>query len=97
GAEDLREHGVLGARLLLLEERGGEPLDAGHVREVLDDGHLLLGAHLGRRPVPIEVLGTPRSLAAFRQHPVQVHGSLLGDLYMTFGSYMLYDPTPARK
>src|SRR5690606_32299504 len=75
---DLLHGRVFDALALLLEERAREEFDARHVREVLDDGHLLFTRHGPRRNGPVELdVDVPLALAAHLQHSPGAHLDLL--------------------
>ncbi len=75
GREDLTQHRIGRVSPLLREERAGEPLDLGHVGEVLDDLALAGRVQRTRRSRPIDVVQTPLPFPAPREHSLEVHGS----------------------
>ena len=66
--EDVAQHGLRGAPVLLAKELTRQALDHDHVGEVLDDRDLVVlrqGARLSR---PIEIADAPLIAPAFLQH-----------------------------
>ena len=78
--EDLRERRVARAlcvRPLDLEQRAGEQLDAGHVREVLDDRLLLVPRQARGRARPIDVVRRPLVANAALEHAREIHEEII--------------------
>ena len=74
--EDLPQPLVLSVLLLRSEQRRRQPLDPRHVREVLDDGDLVVPTHVAGTTVPIQVTDVPLLAPAFFEHYIEVHGAL---------------------
>jgi hypothetical protein len=75
GVEDGDEARVRRVATLLGEQGAGQPLDAGHVGEALDDGFFFVaGPVRRRRQRPVEVTDLPLVPDAAREHAVEVHG-----------------------